>query len=112
MLSILSKSRKNLIKRKKLAKHNKNQDKAAHLKSLFLQQSFSLKVIFYIGILLFVAIAISFYLTNETHEKEVINLMKLQAHRLTDTIKATIRENMIKHGSHEEIQSSPLAPGP
>ncbi|MGA1865807.1 MAG: ATP-binding protein [bacterium] len=88
-----------------MARHKKNQDRAAHIKSLFLQQSFSLKVIFYIGILLLVAIAISFYLTNETHEKELLNLMKLQAHRLTDTIKATIRENMIKHGSHEEIQS-------
>lgn len=85
--------------------NKKNQDRAAHLKSLFLQQSFSLKVIFYIGILLLVAIAISFYLTNEAHEKELVNLMKIQAHRLTDTIKAAIRENMIKHGSHEEIQA-------
>jgi len=31
--------------------------------------------------------------------------MKLQAHRLTDTIKSTIRESMIRNGSHDEIQA-------
>ena len=88
-----------------MVKSKKNRDKTAHLRSLFLQQSLSLKIIFYIGILLLVAIFISFYLTNEAHQKELINLKKLQAHRLTDTIKSTIRESMIRNGSHEEVQS-------
>lgn len=80
-------------------------NKSSHVRSLFQNQSLSLKIIFYIGILLLVAIVISFYLTNETHDKELINLLKLQAHRLTETLKVTIRENMLKHGNHGEIQS-------
>lgn len=87
-----------------MIKKTKKKDSATHFRTLFLQQSLSFKIIFYIGILLLVAIFISFYLTNEAHEKELINLMKLQAHHLTDSIKAMIRENMIKNGSHEEIQ--------
>jgi len=80
-------------------------NRSSHVRSLFQNQSLSLKIIFYIGILLLVAIVISFYLTNETHDKELLNLLKLQAHRLTETLKVTIRENMLRHGNHGEIQS-------
>ena len=53
-----------------MTKKHKKKDNATHFRSLFLQQSLSFKIIFYIGILLLVAIFISFYLTNEAHEKE------------------------------------------
>jgi len=79
--------------------------KTGHLRSLFLRQNLSFKIIFYIGILLVLAILISFSLINEAHEKELINLTKLQTHRLTDTIKTSIRQDMINHGSHKEIQT-------
>jgi len=80
-------------------------EKTGHFKSLFLRQNLSFKIIFYIGILLVTAILISFYLINEAHEKELINLTKLQTHRLTDTIKTSIRQDMINHGSHNQIQT-------
>ncbi|MBN2373438.1 HAMP domain-containing protein [bacterium] len=82
-----------------------NKERTDHLKSLFLSQSLSLKIIFYIGVILVIAISFSFYLNNDAHEKELINLIQLQSHRLTDTIKKTIRHNMINYGSHAGIQS-------
>ena len=80
-------------------------EKTGHFKSLLLRQNLSFKIIFYIGILLVLAILISFYLINEAHEKELINLTKLQTQRLTDTIKTSIRQDMINHGSHNKIQT-------
>ena len=79
--------------------------KTSHLRSLFLRQNLGFKIIFYIGILLILAILISFYLINEAHEKELINLIQLHTHRLTDTIKTTIRQDMINNGSHNKIQT-------
>ena len=80
-------------------------EKTGHFKSLLLIQNLSFKIIFYIGILLVLAILISFSLINEAHEKELINLTKLQTHRLSDTIKTSIRQDMITHGSHTQIQT-------
>ncbi|MGA1823672.1 MAG: ATP-binding protein [bacterium] len=75
------------------------------LKKLFIEQSISIKIIFYIGMVLIAAILITFNLNRKTHEKGMMDLMRFQYYDTSNSIKSYIRYNMLAHGSKEEIQT-------
>ncbi|MGA1869423.1 MAG: ATP-binding protein [bacterium] len=75
------------------------------LRKLFIEQSLSLKIIFYIGTVLIAGILISFYLNRKTHEKGMMDLMRFQYYETSNFIKSYIRYTMLAHGSREEVQT-------
>ncbi len=88
-----------------MKKSDLKKEETGYIRTLFLNQSLGLKIIFFIGVLLIIAILVSFYINNEAHNKELINLTQLQAHRLADTIKNTIRHYMINQAGNRNVQS-------
>lgn len=90
---------------KKLASFFHKKDWIGELRAFFFNQGLGLRIISYIGVLLIIGILLSFYINNEAHEKELMEFSKVEVHRLTDTIKDSIRHNMIRQGGYGNIQT-------